>query len=49
MPVHDDEWDGDIPLGLFDKPATPGKDSSSGVVAFKGDTLPWEAGQYEVR
>jgi phosphatidylethanolamine N-methyltransferase len=45
--VHDDEWDGDIPLG-FNKPATPGKDSS-GFVVFEGDALPWKAGRYEVR
>ncbi|KAJ7574037.1 phospholipid methyltransferase-domain-containing protein [Mycena floridula] len=50
VPVYDEEWDGDVPLGL-ERPAcppTPG-DSESGVVTFKGDTLPWTTGQYEIR
>lgn len=46
VPVHDNEWDGDIPLRL-EKSVTPGKDSS-GYVTFKGDALPWFVGQYEV-
>ncbi|KAF8636076.1 hypothetical protein AX17_003783 [Amanita inopinata Kibby_2008] len=48
LPVHDEEWDGDIPLGL-ERPSYPHQDSDSGVLTFKGDTLPWLAGQYEVR
>lgn len=48
VPVHDEEWDGDIPLGL-DRPDIPHKDDSeSGVVTFKDNTLPWIAGRYEV-
>lgn len=47
QPVHDDEWDGDTPLGL-DRPPTPGKDSQ-GEVTFKGGALPWVTGRYEVR
>lgn len=47
VPIHDDEWDGDVPLGL-DRPPTPGK-SSKGEVVFKGNTLPWSVGRYEVR
>lgn len=47
QPVHDDEWDGDTPLGL-DRPLTPGKDSK-GQVTFKGGALPWVTGRYEVR
>jgi phosphatidylethanolamine N-methyltransferase len=47
VPVHDDEWDGDIHLGP-NKPVIPGKDSS-GTVVFKGDALPWLIGRYEVR
>jgi phosphatidylethanolamine N-methyltransferase len=47
VPVHDEEWDGDVPLCL-DRPVTPTRDSESGVVTFKGDTLPWLAGHYEV-
>ncbi|KAE9396219.1 hypothetical protein BT96DRAFT_1021488 [Gymnopus androsaceus JB14] len=50
-PVHDEEWDGDIPLGLLDRPDVPLKDvdSESGVVTFKDNTLPWIAGRYEIR
>ncbi|TFK36055.1 phosphatidylethanolamine N-methyltransferase [Crucibulum laeve] len=48
LPVHDEEWDGDVPLGLR---RTPGvhRDSESGTVTFKGNTLPWLVGRYEVR
>ena len=45
MPVHDDEWDGDIPLDLVGF-RSPAKDS--GEVVFKGDMLPWATGEYEV-
>ncbi|KIK66289.1 hypothetical protein GYMLUDRAFT_157632 [Collybiopsis luxurians FD-317 M1] len=48
VPVHDEEWDGDIPLGL-DRPDVPVKDSESGVVTFKDNTLPWIVGRYEIR
>jgi hypothetical protein len=48
VPVHDEEWDGDVPLGL-DRPDLPQTDSESGIVTFKGNTLPWLAGRYEVR
>ncbi|PFH50210.1 hypothetical protein AMATHDRAFT_4210 [Amanita thiersii Skay4041] len=48
LPVHNEEWDGDIPLRL-DTPFGPTKDSDCGEVTFMGDTLPWIAGQYEVR
>jgi phosphatidylethanolamine N-methyltransferase len=43
-PVHDEEWDGDMPLEL-DRPLN---DSKSGIVTFKDNTLPWIAGRYEV-
>ncbi|KAJ3742832.1 phospholipid methyltransferase-domain-containing protein [Lentinula detonsa] len=48
VPVHDDEWDGDIPLGR-DRPGMPPKDSESGLVTFKDNTLPWITGHYEIR
>ncbi|KAF8192821.1 phosphatidylethanolamine N-methyltransferase [Mycena galopus ATCC 62051] len=51
VPVHDEEWDGDVPLG-FPRPAAGGSQQSeadSGVVTFKGNTLPWIAGRYELR
>lgn len=44
VPVHGDEWDGDIPLEI----GTPTMDSQSGGVVFKGSALPWKAGTYEV-
>lgn len=47
LPVHDEEWDGDIPLGL-DRSSSP-EDSDGGVLTFRGDTLPWRVGQYEIR
>jgi phosphatidylethanolamine N-methyltransferase len=45
--VHGEEWDGDIPLDL-DRPPSPHRDSESGIVTFKGNTLPWLVGKYEV-
>ncbi|KAJ3867808.1 phospholipid methyltransferase-domain-containing protein [Lentinula novae-zelandiae] len=48
VPVHDEEWDGDIPLGR-DRPDVPVKDSESGVVTFKDNNLPWITGRYEIR
>ncbi|KAI0742935.1 phosphatidylethanolamine N-methyltransferase [Daedaleopsis nitida] len=51
VPVHDDEWDGDIPLEL-QRPKR-GKDDLSefeeGEVVFKGSVLPWRTGRYEAR
>ena len=44
VPVHDDEWDGDIPLEI----GTPMINSQSGEVAFRGGALPWKTGIYEV-
>lgn len=56
VPVHDEEWDGDIPIGEDSQMSTPaeGEDSSandeeSGTVVFKGDSLPWRVGRYEMR
>lgn len=49
VPVYDEEWDGDVPLGL-ERPVSPPSpgDSEKGVVTFRGDTLPWTTGTYEV-
>ncbi|KAJ7454990.1 phosphatidylethanolamine N-methyltransferase [Mycena galericulata] len=49
VPVHDEEWDGDVPLGLPRPSTGDGDTSESGMVTFKGNTLPWIAGRYEVR
>ena len=48
LPVHGDEWDGDVPLGLERVPSDSRK-SEKGTVTFKGNTLPWLVGRYEVR
>ncbi|KAF8339261.1 phosphatidylethanolamine N-methyltransferase [Amanita rubescens] len=48
LPVHSEEWDGNIPLGS-DRPSGLPEDPESGVITFRGDMLPWLAGQYEVR
>ncbi|KAI0369352.1 phosphatidylethanolamine N-methyltransferase [Pilatotrama ljubarskyi] len=51
VPVHDDEWDGDIPLHLHHpKSADPhSPDVEEGEVVFKSGALPWRTGKYEVR
>lgn len=39
LPVHDEEWDGDVPIGIVEGGA---KDTpTSGEVVFNGDKLPW--------
>ncbi|KAF8154235.1 phospholipid methyltransferase-domain-containing protein [Crassisporium funariophilum] len=48
LPVHDEEWDGDVPLGLTRVPSLQ-HDAEKGTVTFKGNTLPWLVGRYEVR
>ncbi|KAI0697797.1 phospholipid methyltransferase-domain-containing protein [Cytidiella melzeri] len=50
VPVHGEEWDGDIPRGLSkpNKPLTD-VDYERGEVVFHGDTLPWRTGLYEIR
>lgn len=45
-PLHDDEYDGDKPIARDeDDAALP----SSGTIVLKGDALPWQTGQYELR
>ena len=46
-PVHDDEWDGDIPLGSH-KLNENDEGVEEGQVVLKGDRLPWQIGKYEV-
>lgn len=51
VPVHDDEWDGDIPLEL-QRPKRGADDSADyeeGEVVFKGGVVPWRTGKYELR
>ncbi|KIJ41083.1 hypothetical protein M422DRAFT_31958 [Sphaerobolus stellatus SS14] len=46
VPVHGDEWDGDIPLGPH---KTGLLSEESGEVVFKAEKLPWAPGEYELR
>ncbi|KAG6896502.1 phosphatidylethanolamine N-methyltransferase [Termitomyces sp. T32_za158] len=46
VPVHDEGWEGDLFLGVDSSKAPR---VTSGKVTFKGDTLPWLVGKYEVR
>jgi len=48
LPVYDEEWDGDVPLGLTRGPS-PYRDADVGTVTFKANSLPWLVGRYEVR
>lgn len=47
MPVHDEEWDGDIPIGVEDK-KQDAVIPMTGSVVFNGERLPWQVGTYEV-
>ncbi|KZT00269.1 uncharacterized protein LAESUDRAFT_732419 [Laetiporus sulphureus 93-53] len=48
VPVHDEEWDGDIPLDL-NRANRPDSDSEGGEVVFQQGRLPWQTGRYEIR
>ncbi|KAF8816890.1 phosphatidylethanolamine N-methyltransferase [Phlegmacium glaucopus] len=48
LPVYDEEWDGDVPLGLNRAPS-PHRDAEMGTATFKANKLPWLVGRYEVR
>ena len=47
IPVYDEEWDGDVPLGLT-RVLGSQRDADEGTVTFKANTLPWLVGRYEV-
>lgn len=55
VPVHGEEWDGDIPIGENSQMSTAGREGSGaseeecGMAVFKGDSLPWTVGRYEMR
>jgi len=55
VPVHDEEWDGDIPISQESQTSNTANredgtnDEECGTVVFKGDSLPWTVGQYEMR
>ncbi len=46
VPVHDAEWDGDIALPLSEHPEE--ERAECGELVFRGFTLPFEVGEYEV-
>lgn len=47
VPVHDEEWDGDVPRPHKDP--HEGEETECGEIMFKNSTLPWQVGDYEVR
>ncbi|KIM24595.1 hypothetical protein M408DRAFT_231463 [Serendipita vermifera MAFF 305830] len=47
VPVHDEEWDGDVPRPLTDR--NEGEETECGEITFKNSTLPWQTGDYELR
>ena len=47
VPVHNEEWDGDLPLNL-DQPKRTHQLPEEGEVVFQGGKLPWRTGKYEV-
>ncbi|KIP06876.1 hypothetical protein PHLGIDRAFT_30282 [Phlebiopsis gigantea 11061_1 CR5-6] len=49
VPVHNEEWDGDIPLSMGKAGPSGSSDSQEGEVVFRANTLPWRSGQYEIR
>ncbi|KAI6046577.1 phospholipid methyltransferase-domain-containing protein [Pisolithus marmoratus] len=48
LPVHDEEWDGDVPLSSH-RVSPKSLEPETGTLTFRGSTLPWKVGQYEVR
>jgi phosphatidylethanolamine N-methyltransferase len=48
VPIHDEEWDGDLPLPLTESKQSREEDTDCGEVVFKKETLPWRAREYEV-
>jgi phosphatidylethanolamine N-methyltransferase len=56
VPVHSEEWDGDTPIGENSQTSSPAdsegsgaSDEECGLAVFKGDSLPWTVGRYEMR
>lgn len=45
MPIYEEEWNGNDPVD----PAEREKKGDSGEVVFRGDQLPWQPGEYELR
>ncbi|KAI1790528.1 phosphatidylethanolamine N-methyltransferase [Ganoderma leucocontextum] len=51
VPVHDGEYDGDIPVELQQpkRAEHDSPDSEEGEIVFTGNVLPWRTGTYEIR
>ena len=47
VPIHSDEYDGEVPIETGRENEV--KNGDSGAVVFAGDSLPWAAGEYELR
>ncbi|KAF8438448.1 phospholipid methyltransferase-domain-containing protein [Boletus edulis BED1] len=45
LPVHNEEWDDDVPID----DTHVSKGPQTGTIVFQGSTLPWKIGRYEVR
>lgn len=45
MPIYEEEWNGNDPVD----PAERERKGDSGEVVFRGDQLPWQPGEYELR
>ncbi|KAG8215187.1 phospholipid methyltransferase-domain-containing protein [Butyriboletus roseoflavus] len=48
VPVHNEEWDGDVPVHNTNV-SSRSPEAQAGTVVFKCSTLPWIIGRYEVR
>jgi phosphatidylethanolamine N-methyltransferase len=46
--LYDEEWDGDVLLGLTRVPSSH-RDADEGTVTFNANSLPWLVGRYEVK
>ncbi|KAG8874729.1 phosphatidylethanolamine N-methyltransferase [Tulasnella sp. 331] len=49
VPVHDEEWDGDIPNVNVGGATPVGHGIECGEVTFRSGRLPWQTGKYEIR
>ncbi|GJE88973.1 phosphatidylethanolamine N-methyltransferase [Phanerochaete sordida] len=49
VPVHNEEWDGDIPLGSGTPAPSGSGEYQEGEVVFRANQLPWKTGMYEIR
>lgn len=47
VPIHSDEYDGEVPIQTGRENQV--KNGDTGAVVFTGDSLPWAAGEYELR